>query len=283
MPSPELLATAYGLCTAASWGSGDFCGGLASRRMDYRGVAVVSQFLGAALLLVLAVALRAAVPSRLDLFLGCLAGILGGFGLMALYRGLALDAMGVVAPVAALVTALVPVCWATLRDGPPPWEKVLAFALALAAVWLLSGGGTGAGFTWRSIRLPLAAGLGFGSLLILLEAATKTAILWPLVAARASSGVVLFAVLGMLGANMRIPPTLAAALPVAAAGVCDVTGNMCFALAARVGRLDLAAVVVSLYPAFTVLWAWIALKERLKRGQWVGVALALVALVLIAW
>jgi len=282
MPSPALLATLYGICTAASWGTGDFSGGLASKRADYRGVVVVSQFIGVVLLAAIALLVHSSPPPSSHVLIGALGGVFGGFGLLALYRGLSIGPMGVVAPVAALVTAIIPVLFAGGRDGFPPAAKLVGFAFAFSAVWLLSGGGGAGRVPWRKLRLPLAAGMCFGSMLICVDLATKVSLFWPLVAARMSSGLVIMTVMLILRAPVGVPARWGILAPVALAGLCDATGNVFFVLAARQGRLDLASVVAALYPAFTVLLAWIVLKERLKPGQWCGVALALVALLLIA-
>ncbi len=68
----------------------------------------------------------------------------------------------------------------------------------------------------------------------------------------------------------------------AMAGTFDASGNSFYTIATRTGRLDIAAVLSSLYPAATILLAAWLLKERTSRTQAMGMVLALVAVVLIS-
>lgn len=277
----EVLAIAYGLASAASWGSGDFSGGVASRRGNVFSVVIVSQLIGGVFLVGLAFTLGERLPSPDNLLLGGTAGVVGVIGLVALYAGLAGGRMGVVAPVTAVLAAVIPVVVGFMNEGLPSTGRLAGFGLCLVAVWLLSSGGDGGTIRSRELGLAVTAGLGFGLFFVLIDRVSESAVLWPLVAARAAS--VCFLVFFAM-ARRQLEAPAANQLPVIAlAGLFDTGGNTFFVLATRLGRLDIAAVLSSLYPAMTVLLAWLVLKERLLPRQWLGVVAALVALVFIAW
>lgn len=280
MISSEVLAIVYGLASAASWGTGDFSGGVATKRNNVYSVVIVSQLVGGILLIALAFLLAESIPSLDNLLFGAIAGISGAFGLVALYTGLAKGRMGIVAPVAAVVTAALPVVVGILNEGFPSAWQLVGFGIAFLAVWFLSRGSSDAPIRARELSLPVAAGLGFGLFFILIDRVSNNAILWPLVAARIASTSILsfFVTVRRQGKA----PAVNQLLIIVLAGIFDTGGNAFFALATRAGRLDISAVLASLYPATTVLLACFILKERLVPRQWVGVIAALVALVFIA-
>lgn len=278
--SSEISAIFFGLACAACWGASDFSGGVAAKRGSAYLVVLASQLVGIAFLGVLLVPFSEPLPSFESLLWGAAAGLSGGLGLVAFYRALADGRMGVVAPLAGVVGALVPVVITFLLEGPPPPVQLAGFGVALTAVWLISSGGHEVATRLRGLALPVAAGLGFGGFFVLFARASETAVLLPLVAARAASIVMMFVVTLLLG-QLRLPD--AGQMPfIVLTGVFDTGANALFALAARGGRLDIAAVLGSLYPGGTVLLAAVILKERLARLQWLGVAAALVAIALIA-
>lgn len=275
-----LLGVIFGLASSASWGAGDFSGGIASRRSSVFLVVLVSELSGAVILVGLALLLAEPVPDPGDMFWGGAAGIIGTMGLLFLYRGLASGYMGVVAPVSAVVTAVVPLLVGFFLEGSPGTRQLLGFGIAIVAVWLVSRPRPGGKVHLCDLRLPAAAGLGFGLFLILIDHVSESAVLWPLVSARATSLVMLFVLVAVTRHRQRLALQQVPLMIVA--GLFDVGGNTFYALAAQAGRLDTAAVLSSLYPAVTALLARFVIQEQLTRHQWVGVAVAMFAVVLIA-
>jgi drug/metabolite transporter (DMT)-like permease len=280
MIGSELLGAVFGLASAASWGAGDFSGGVAAKRSPAYSVSFAVQSIGLVVVSGLALALSEPIPPTADLLWGAAAGVAGAVGGVGLYLGLATGRMGIVAPVSAVVSAAIPVFFGLFLEGLPAGQQLVGFGLAFVAVWLVSRTGDGDGIQPRELLLPLAAGLGFGFFLSLMERASGTAVLWPLAAARFASSCVLFLVVML---TRSLGKLALAQLPLMAlAGTLDTAGMAFYALATQVGRMDTAAVLSSLYPAGTVLLARFVLAERLTRRQWLGVAAALVAVILIA-
>lgn len=220
------------------------------------------------------------MPEKVNILWGSLAGISGGIGLLALYHSLSVSRMGVVAPVAAVSNAIVPVTFGMLLEGFPAASQMLGFMFAFTGVWLITKEEDGTTFYLGNLKLPLLAGMGFGLFMIFIDHIEGDAIFWPLVGARIAS-LTMFAAASLWTRRREIPETRHLPL-IVLAGVFDTGGNVSYALAAHAGRLDVAAILTSMYPAATVLLAWIFLKERLSRSQWLGVFAVLIAVVLIA-
>jgi drug/metabolite transporter (DMT)-like permease len=200
-------------------------------------------------------------------------------GIAALYRALAIGQMGIAAPVTAVLSVGLPVLFTALFHGLPTAVKILGFGLALAGVWLLSRPAHGPGRP-AGLGLALLSGFGFGGFLVLIAQASHSTVLWPLAASKAASfTTMLIVALAAHHAPRPVPRLFPLAL---LAGVLDVGGNAFFLLAAHLGRLDVAAVLSSLYPAATVFLATVVLRERVTRIQAAGIAVALVAIPLIA-
>ena len=274
------------LSSAALYGAADFIGGLTSRRADSIAVVVVSQFAGLLLVAALSVLLGTPVPGERDWVWGAIAGLAGGGGVALLYRALAIGVMSLVAPVTAVCAVAVPVIVAVvLLDERPALAASVGIAVALIAVVLVSDSGDRAGnhastsASRRGLGLAIASGVAIGFFFLALSRTSTTAGLWPLLFARVSS-VALFGAL-VLGTRrtLRMPrPVLWAVM---AGGILDMLANLLYLLASRDGPLTLVVTLSSLYPASTVLLARLLLHERLTARQWMGVAFALLAIVLI--
>ena len=276
----ELSALFFGLLSALSWGGGDFCGGVSTRRADPYTVVFVAEFVGAALLAALALIFREAVPDLTHLLWAGAGGLLGAVGLLVLYQALATGHMGIVAPLTAVISGGMPIVFGLITDGLPDLLQVAGFLVALAAVWLLAGGADET-LTRRDLIYTLIAGLSFGFYFVFIDAGTSEGnVFWSLTIARSLGGLLLLVAIVVMRRPL-LPPR--AVLPVnSLTGLLDAGGNLFFALAATLGRLDVAAILASLYPGVTVLLAWGVLGQKLNRSQAIGVAAALAAIVLIA-
>ncbi len=274
-----MLSIFYGILSALTWGAGDFIGGLASKRTSSYRVLFLAEIAGMLPFTLLALLLREPLPPAEDMFLGAGSSLIGLTGLLILYRALAAGQMTIAAPVSALFAALIPVVFGFLTLGAPSATTMIGFLLAFAAVWFISQTGLGDWrFSLKDLRLPLFSGLFFGIYFLTLHRATLNAFFWPLAAAR-FAGFLVLGVYALLARQPALPPREIWGLSIIN-GVLDIGGNAFYVLAAQAGRLDVAAVLSALYPASTVLLAWIILKERLTWLQAFGVLLAFVAIIL---
>lgn len=294
------MAALLALGAAATWGVGDFLGGLTSRRTDEFVVTFLSQLAGLAVLAVL-LPLGSASATTAALAWGALAGIGGAGGLVAYFRALAIGPMGVTAPVAALVGAVVPVVAGVALGERPGTIAWVGVAVGLAATALASRPAeevvvhpeehaeldvvpTGtdapdASDLRRGIVAAAVAGLLFGLFFVALDRAPVDGGLWPLLGARATG----LTMVGLLVATRRPPrPDGRATGTALGSGLLDMCANALFLLAVQRGSLVLAGVLTSLYPVGVVLLARVVLGERLGTVQKLGVVFAIAAVVLIA-
>lgn len=274
-----LAPIVFGLAASLFWGSGDFSGGLASRRASASSVVTAAYAVGFVLLIALALIWREPFPAPPDLIWGGLAGIVGALGLVAFYSALSIGRMGIIAPVSAVLTAGLPVLFGAITEGFPGWLQVGGFLLALVAIVLISRPEATKGRP-KGIGLALVAGCGFGCFFIFISRVGHGEIFWPLATARFTS--VLLLLIMAWFRRQQVMPKRAALTLVLLAGVLDAVGNAFFVLAAHSGRLDIASVLSSLYPAATVLLAALILRERMTRIQSFGILLALIAIPLIS-
>ena len=274
-------AAALALLGAMSWGTGDFFGGLASRRTHVLTVLAVSQAVGLVGVATWAIGTGAAVPGVGDVLPAAGAGAAGAVGLAALYRSMAIGAMGVVAPISA-VSPAVPLAVDLARGIVPTGLQWTGIATALTGVVLLArepGGAFRAGLA-AGVSLALVAALGFGLFVVGLDAAADGGATWAVVVARATSTLLSVGALVALSAPLRPPPRLLPA--VVAVGVFDTTANVLVALATTHGSAGIVAVLSALYPLTTIALARLFLSERLDATRRVGGVLALGGAALVA-
>lgn len=275
-----MLSIIFGFLSAMTWGAGDFAGGLASRKLGAYRAVLYADFFGLALIGIAVGIYREAIPPASVFIYAGIGGALGSVGLLLLYYSLAHGQMSIAAPVSALSAALLPVIVGAVTEGLPGWIQLLGFGLAMLAIWLIS---SGQGFQLESLadlRLPILAGIGFGSYFIFIHYATQEtdAVLWTMVASRLAGTVLLLIVVLIRREPLILPRSTWTVVFFNA--TLDIGGNFFYILASQFGRLDVAAVLSSLYPGSTVLLAWILLKERISLQQWIGIAAALIAIVL---
>ncbi len=277
--SHTLATVVFGLAASLFWGSGDFNGGLASRRSNASSVVIAAYAIGFVLLIALALLWKEPSPSTVDILWGALAGLAGAIGLISFYSALSIGRMGIAAPVSAILTASLPVLFSLFTAGLPTWLQLGGFILALVAIGLISRPERAKGRP-EGLGLAMLAGCGFGCFFILISRVNPASTFWPLAVARFTA--VLFLLFVVLLRHEPIMPKMKVAPFVILAGVLDAIGNAFFVLATHSGRLDIAAVLSSLYPAATVLLAALVLRERVTRIQGIGILLALIAVPLIS-
>ena len=273
-----MFAAALALAAAASWGVGDFFGGLKSRSLNPVAILIVAQPIGLTLLAIW-VAVRGQGPPGSEVLWACPAAVLGTTGLIAFYKGMAAGALSIVAPIAG-AGAAIPVIWGLAHGDHPSGYQELGFAAALIGVVLAS-------FERRPEAARLAAGVGwaviamlaFGAYYIPMHEASHGDFLWAAFVFRLTSTTLIAA------AWLVVRPSSArrADLPVLASiGILDTGGNVFFAAASAKGLVSVVSILASLYPVVTVLLARAVLHERVHRSQELGIVLALAGIVLIS-
>ena len=266
---------------AATWGGSDFVGGIGARRAPALLVVASGHIVSFVLLLWACLGFHLSIPGRLDLLFAAAGGFEGSLALAVFYRALAMGAMGLTAALTGLLTALVPVVFSALWEGLPRPTTAAGLAVGLAAIWLITHtparGGPSSPRT--ALLLGALAGIGFGTQLILFKMASHGGLLWTMTSARAAGSM---AMALMILARRPKAPWHGFWQPGILAGFLDTAGNLLYIRATQLGRLDVAAVVCSLYPAGTILLAALMLRERPTRRQLAGMALALGAVMLLS-
>jgi drug/metabolite transporter (DMT)-like permease len=268
------------LASAAVWGTGDFAGGMASRRNRPIHVLLIASLVGFLTLIPLALLRRESLPDPAGIGWSALAGVSGGLGIAVFYRALSTGPAAVVAPTAGVVGASLPVIVGSLLEGLPTAGQMAGLIIGVAGIWLVSRGSDGGSRPpGNPVWLAVAAGLAFGAFFVFIAQVEQGLLFSPLVVAKLAA-LLLAAVLLRARREPLLPTSVS---PLAyAAGVFDAGGNLLYLLAAQFARLDIAAVISSMYPAATVALARAILHERTSRTQALGIAVCLAAAAAIA-
>ncbi len=267
-----------------SYGVSDFVGGVAARRVAALRVMLVAYPVEVVLLAVLAVG--AGGPIRLGAIVwGALYGISQALGMWAFFAAVGSGPISVVSPLAAVLNAAVPVAVGVVLGERPGQLASVGVVLAMLAVLLVSREGTAEGgspyrFTPKVAWLTVAAGVAFGLDLVFLHQAPHECRLWPLFFARLLATVVVLA-LAATSKNLRLPRGKTLMLTGVVA-LLDIVANLTMLAALRSWLLSLASMLISLYPAATVVLAMLVLRERVTRWQGIGMLLAMGSVAMIA-
>jgi drug/metabolite transporter (DMT)-like permease len=239
------------------------------------GVVLGTQFVGLLLAVGLALLRAEPFPGPEDIRWSLVAGVTGAVGVTALYRGLAVGRMGIVAPITGVLAAVIPVVAGIVLEGVPPPLVLVGIVLAIVAVLLVSrvadeGGGR------AGLAEALIAGIAIGLFAIAISRLSEGHVFGPLAIFRATQVVLVILLVVVTRSAWR--PTSRAIPALVAIGVLDMAGNSLYVLAVQAGALAVAAVLASMYPVVTVLLAVAFLREHITRDHWVGIGLAAVAI-----
>jgi drug/metabolite transporter (DMT)-like permease len=277
------MSALLGLLASLLWGGADYAGGLAARRTPVAWVILGSQAAGFLLFAIAAVVVEVTVGLRVPMRAvawGAGGGLAGVGALAAFYRALALGRMGVVAPVAAMGVAI-PVVASVVGGERPSVGQAVGIIVGAIGILLASGPELSAGKAARTpVLLAGLAGIGFGVVILAVAKGSEGAVLPTLLIQRTVS--VTIAGIVVMSAKPRPRPVLRDLPMLAGIGAGDGGANAAFATASVRGLVSVASVMSSLYPVVTALLAWRFSGERLRRVQVIGVAAAMVGVVLLA-
>lgn len=284
-----MITAILGLLTALTYGAADFFAALASRKMRVVVVTCAASLSGLILLLLLLPFAGGSFSSAAVLW-GFLAGICSVVALLALYASLALGPISIVSPVGALMSAVVPAAIGVLLLGENfsalGWVAIVIALLAVVLVGFVPGENVELPKP-RALILAIIAGTGIGLAIVTLASSPKDSGIAPIIVMRTTAFLllgllVLFSALKNNSRQILAKQDSKFWLIVASAGVLDAVANILFTSASRSGSLTITGVLTALYPLGTILLARIVLKEKVATVQKVGIALTLLASVVLA-
>ncbi|MEZ5175221.1 MAG: DMT family transporter [Acidimicrobiia bacterium] len=260
-------------------GSADFFGGIASKRSSPFTVAALSQWVGVPVITVVALLEGGAMIAR-DAQLGLLAGVGSALGVVVMYRGFSVASVGVVAPIASTVGAMLPIVVGLATGERPSALVATGLVFGVASVLLVGYVRGQARLSIRGVAHGIVAGSGFAAMVVIYAATSEASGLTAAVSGRISAATLATLAMVAVGAPRRVSRT--AVKPAVLSGVFAGVGMGFFVSASQVGELVVVGVAVAMFPVVTVILAALFLDERLVRSQWAGVALAASAVAMIS-
>ncbi len=278
-------AVVIGVIGALIFGTADFIGGMASKRISAVRVTALG---GASGFIVLLIALPfvGGVWSWQAVVFGAISGVSGSIAIMLLYACLAIGPMSILSPLTAVVSALVPVLAGTIRGERLGGFGYLALGIGVVAVVLV-------GFvpekgavrpSLKALAMAVTSGALIGFFLIIIDLTPRDSGLVPLLVNRGTNAIIMFSVVGVLyllsrrGASKQVDTGWRAGLLLAlTCGAVDAIANAFLLFGLRLGELTIQSVLTAMYPAGTIILAAVVLRERIAPVQIVGLVLALVA------
>ncbi len=276
----SILGIVFALASAVSWGTGDFGGGVATRSQGQFQVLFLVTLPGLVVLGLMALVMGEPMPAWKDILWALSGGLSGALGIAYLYQGLSRGNAATVAPTAAAIGACLPVVFGILAIGAPGAVKLAGFVSAIAGIWFVSRPHGGRTLLDRQgLMYAVIAGTGFGVFFVLLAQVEQGLVFGPLVFSKLAALVLAAGIIFSRGGRV---PSLVSSPVAILAGVFDAGGNAFYMLARQFTRLDVAAVLSSMYPAITVVLSCLILKEQVSASQWRGVVLCVFAIALIS-
>lgn len=278
------MASLLALLSSLLWGSADYHAGNMSKRLPSIVVLGINQAFGLLFGLVLIFLTSGWISPSLNhdgfLINGALAGLAGYAGLLCLYAGLSTGRMGVVSPISSL-SVLLPLFFALVIKGDRLSTTVtIGVIAAVLGGFLASGPEVTQGLPLKPVLLAIGAALGFGTALTFMAIGSQESSLMTMVTMRTTTLLVsagLFLQRGNLGGVKAKDIPLLAAI-----GIADFSANLLLGVATTKGLVSIAMVLGSLYPIATAVLAYLFLKERLHKAQYLGVVLAVAGVALIS-
>lgn len=280
-----MLTVVIGFTSALIYGSADFLGGLAARRMSAVLVTAIAALTGLVVLLV-AMPFFGGTWSADAVLLGAASGVSGAIAIGLLYACLAVGPMSILSPLTAVVTAVVPLTIGLIGGEQLGTIGYVALGLAVVAVVMV-------GFvpekgavrpTLKAVLMAVGSGTAIGTILVIIDAAPDDSGLIPLVFNRAVNAAIMFTIVGITVVMARrrnsgpAHPTWRDGLYLAiACGVVDTIANVGLLIGVRLGDLSVMAVLTALYPTGTIILAAVVLRERIAPVQYAGLVLAVAA------